>query len=209
MRPRSDMKRLTALLLVLAIACTVPAPAPITTQTPKAPQVTASEESAGTVPIPELKEEAFEETVMSEPAESALDIIPYTQLGCESLLTVEQFASSCNNVSDEFTVTYKVGTRNCFVNIKAKKNERLTAGITLTALKDGTTAMTEFERRLKVFNVGADKSVGERAYEFPKQDRATINFVRDEFIVEVGSDTRLCSKEGLLAVAKTVDRHID
>ncbi len=202
------MKKLLALLLVFALACTAPAPQTPTTPESPEPAVTATEESAGTVPQPEYISETAVESEPSTAEEAALDIVPYTELGCAQLLTAEQFAKSCVNESSEFVVTYKVGTRNCYVNIKARSNDRLTAGVNLVGLGDNEKALTEFDRRLKVFNVGADKSVGEKAYTFPKQDRETINFVKDEYLVEVASDTRLCSKENLLALAKVVDVHL-
>ena len=138
----------------------------------------------------------------------AYEIDPYSRLGCEQLLTGEQFASNCGKSASDLVVTSKIGTRNCFVNVKDRLNERLTAGITLTGYASSAEALTEFERRLKIFQVGADDSVGERAYVFPKVDRQTIHFVRNEFIVEVGSDTRLCPEENLVSIAKIVDAHI-
>lgn len=94
------------------------------------------------------------------------------------------------------------------VNIRAKGNDRLTAGVTLTGYKDAATAMKEFDRRLVVMKVGADKSVGDKAYEFPKLDRHTVNFIRNEFIIEVGSDSHICTEDGVEAVAKAVDGHL-
>src|SRR5574342_452379 len=61
---------------------------------------------------------------------------------------------------------------------------------------------------LVTHKIGTDKSVGERAYTFPKVDRQIINFVRNQFIVEVGADNRLCSKEDLLNVARVVDSNL-
>jgi len=205
------MKKLIALLLVFALACTAPAPhaPPAQAPTPE-PTVMASEQSQGAVTPPTYTSEPAADNMEEQetPVNAKLDIAPYTELGCEQVLTADQFANACHNDSSEFVVTYKVGTRNCLINVKSRSDARLTAGVTLTGFADGTAATTEFDRRLKVFNVGADKSVGERAYTFPKVDRATVNFVRNEYIIEVGSDTRICSEGDLLSVAKVVDQHI-
>ena len=206
------MKRLVLLLLIL-VAC-----APVEPETPvepvskpiSQPDVTTTE-SVVSAPkkAPVAPVEDKDDEVPLSPVENIdYDIDPYSQLGCEQLLTAEQFAESCGKDAGTLVVTYRIGTRNCIVNIKDYSNERLTAGITLTGFSDAETAEEEYDRRLRVLKVGADKSVGERAYEFPKLDRQTINFLRDEFIVEVGADSKLCEEEGLYGVAKVVDAHL-
>ncbi|RMD57447.1 hypothetical protein D6825_03985 [Candidatus Woesearchaeota archaeon] len=177
----------------------------------KEEQVTEEIVAQAQAPAKEKEQESESQSAKTEEqqaqtAEPAYE--PYTELGCENLLTKEQAAQACNKPPQELVITYKVGTRNCFVNIKHKENSRLTAGITLTAYEDGTTAAKEFQRRLEVLKLGADKSVGERAYEFPKKDRQEISFLRDEYIVEVGADTRLCTEEQVLELAKTADSHL-
>jgi hypothetical protein len=198
------MKRaFVVLLFLLLVACAPAAPPrePVPAPRPAEPQVITEEEVVS--PPQELPPKQVEVLTPEEPTGWEHD--PYSQLGCESLLTEEEFASSCGKDASGLVVTYRIGTKNCFVNVKDRANERLTAGITLTGYKDAETAEEEFDRRLVVLKVGADKSVGERAYEFPKLDRETIHFLRDEFIVEVGADTRLCSEEGLYSVARIVD----
>lgn len=194
------------LLFLALVACAPAAPPrePVPAPMIKEPQVATQEKIVS--PPQEAPPKPVEVMTPEEPAGYEID--PYTQLGCEKLLTPEDFSKSCGKNADEFIVTYRIGTRNCFVNIKDKANERLTAGITLTGYADAETAEKEFDRRLVVLKVGADKSVGERAYEFPKLDRQSINFLRNEFILEVGSDTRLCQEEGLYAVARIVDNRI-
>ncbi len=205
------MKKTIVFLFLLLVAC---APAGMQKQPPAHPapaETQVSTQEAVVSPPQELppKPTVGEEEVTGTPEEpTGWEHDPYTQLGCEKLLTEEEFASSCGKSADELVVTYKIGTHNCFVNVKDRANERLTAGITLSGFDDEETAEKEFDRRLVVLKVGADKSVGERAYEFPKVDRKTINFLRDEFILEVGSDTRLCDEQGLYAVAKIVDNRL-
>lgn len=203
------MIKYIALLLILLAAC-----AP---QQPAAPKMEEKEDL--TVPEVAISEEVVEvggdmevpEEVPPSPLEvTGSEIEPYTQLGCEKLLTDVEFAKECGKEVSAVVVTYRIGTRNCFVNMKDRANERLTAGITLTGYKDAETAETEFDRRLKVLKVGADKSIGERAYVPPlaMADREEMEFLRDEFIVEGGTDTRLCSKDGIIAVMRVVDSRI-
>lgn len=209
------MKKFWAFLLLFVVAC-----APAMEQKESSdiskpePAVLTSEEvvsPAQSLPPSSAMEEE-EEVVTGTPIEPSGAVHePYSQLGCESLLSVQEFASACGKESGNLVVTYKIGTKNCFVNIKDRLNERLTAGITLNGHVDGTTAAEEFERRLKVLKVGADKSVGERAYVLPNPpvDRAETFFLREEFIVKVGTDVRLCDEAGMLAVAKIVDSRLE
>lgn len=198
--------RFIALLLLVLMACAqVPEPTPIAAQDMPQPEVMTQEEVTSppvtTPPVPVVTQDDEEEP--------SPHIEPYTLLDCDKLLTQEEFLANCADTGvTNVVVTSKVGTNNCFINVKDRENERLTAGITLTQYKDGVTAMTEFERRLDVLNVGAAKTIGERVYEFAKADRDTLTFIRDAFIVEVGSDTRLCSKAGLEKIAERVDSHI-
>ncbi len=201
------MKKILLLLLLVLVAC-APAAPPAREVAPHAapPQVITQERvvSPPQPPTPVVREPE----VMPEPAGYQID--PYSQLGCEQLLTAQEFAGVCGKQAGDLVVTYRIGTRNCIVNIKDRANERRTAGFTLTGHKDAESAEEEFDRRLVVLKVGADKSVGERAYISPAKfvDRETLEFLRDEFIVEAGTDINLCSKEGLLAVARVFDSHI-
>ncbi len=127
---------------------------------------------------------------------------PYSTLGCQNLLTKAEFAGICEK--ENVDVTSKLGTKNCYVALKDKEDPRLTAEVSLTSYKDAEAAMTEFDRRLKVFNVGADKSVGDKAYTFPKLDRETLTFVKGANFVDVGADTRLCTKVQVKMLAQAV-----
>jgi len=204
------MKKALLVILLLLIACTQTPPAKQGTPATQPPSTVATSEEVNQAPQTKapapLPVKEPESAITPSPTETAPTTIdPYTQLGCEKLLTATEFASPCGKNANDLVVTYKVGTKNCFVNIKDRQNSQLTAGITLTGFKDTTTAANEYDRRLKVLKVGADQSVGQRAYVFPLVDRQSINFLRNKFILEVGSDTRLCSKDNLLTVAKTVD----
>jgi hypothetical protein len=198
-------------VLLLLVACAPAAQTPPKTTAPPAgePAVSTQEEvTSPPQPPSAVVTTGDDEEPLSpvEPSGSRID--PYSELGCAELLSAQEFAQACNHDPADFQVTYKIGTRNCYVNAKSKSDNRLTAGVSLTGFDDAPTAIKEFDRRLVVLKVGADKSVGERAYTFPKVDRQIINFVRNEFIVEVGADHRLCSKEDLLNVAKFVDNNL-
>jgi len=200
------MKRLLLLLLFILIACG-PAPPARPAQPaaqPVEPQVVASEQ------VVSPPQQAPPAPVVEEKVEKPATVDLYSKIGCENLLKGEEFARACDKNVADLVVTYKVGSKNCFVNIKDRLNERLTAGITLTGYVDDVTAEKEFDRRLVVLKVGADKSVGERAYTSPVTlvDREEMEFLRDEFIVEGGTDTRLCSKDGLISVMRIVDSRI-
>lgn len=195
------------LLIIAVVACgpTQPADEP-TKQTDDAKKPVDKVTEEVTQPAQEKPPEAkAEEPKEQEIPEPLVDFEPYTELGCEMLLDAETFAETCNQTAENLVVTYKVGTRNCFVNIKHREEERLTAGITLTKHESEEKAMSEFERRAEVFNVGMDSAVGQRTYMFPKMDRETVNFVEGASIVEVGADTRLCSKHDLVVLSRLVD----
>lgn len=207
------MKKIILFLLLLMVACAPSAPTVKDTDTsaPSEPQVVAKEQ-VESPPVQEPPKTAVKAPEVAgtplEPTGSVAE--PYSRLGCESLLSAEEFASECNKTADNLVVTYRIGTRNCIVNIKDRENDRLTAGIALTGYSDAGTAKIEFDRRLVVMKVGADDSVGERAYVPPAKliDREALEFLRGKFIVEAGTDTRLCSKEGLIAVSKIVDSRL-
>ena len=210
------MKWVLALLLLVLLACAPareqPPAAPAPEAPPAAPEVVTREEVVSPPqPKPLVMPEEEEEEAPGTPLEpSGAEIDPYSQLGCEQLLTDGDFAKECGKDINDIVVTYRIGTKNCFVNIKDRVFERRTAGITLTGYKDAETAEAEFDRRLKVLKAGADKSVGERAYVPPYQmvDRTGLEFLRDEFIIEMGADVRLCSADGLLAVARIFDSRL-
>ena len=206
------MKTIILFLLLLMVACAPSAPTVKDTDTaPSEPQVVAKEQ-VDSPPVQEPpKTVAPPADVAGTPLEPSGSVAePYSRLGCESLLSAEEFANECNKTADNLVVTYRIGTRNCIVNIKDRQNDRLTAGIALTGYSDAGTAKIEFERRLVVMKVGADDSVGERAYVPPAKliNREALEFLRGKFIIESGTDTRLCSKEGLIAVSKIVDSRL-
>ncbi len=208
------MKKIVILLLLLAVACAPVQPIVQNTDTkaPAEPQVVTKEQVVSQPQtIPETMKTEKIEPVPGTPLEPTAKTGDfYNLLGCQQLLSAEEFAKTCGKDAAYIAVTYKTGTRNCVVNIKDKQNERYTAGFTLTGYADAAAAKTEFERRLVVLKVGADDSIGERAYVPPMKlsDREALEFLRDKFIVEGGSDTRLCSKEGITETAKIVDSHI-
>lgn len=197
------------LLLLLLVACAPQSPQLATSSKPAAEDgnvatfvVTKPESQISpAVPPSEISEEPY---TPLEPTGSKIE--PYSKLGCSQLLTNTDFANVCGK--SNVKITSQIGTKNCYVNLKDYDNERLTAGVSLTGFKNSEDAMTEFERRLKVFNVGADKSVGEKAYTFPKLDRGTLVFVRSEYLVEVGSDTRLCTDVQVKQLAIIVDSRL-
>ena len=202
--------QLIVLMLMLLIACAPVAPPAKEMKAPGAADtsvVTKEEVVQPPQPKPVVRPEEVTGTPI-EPTGRKID--PYSQIGCEQLLSAPEFEKACGKETDSFIVTYKIGTKNCYVNARGKQNDRLTAGVSLTGFKDAVAAMTEFERRAHVLKVGADKSVGEKAYTNPAPlvDRETVNFVRGEYIVEVGSDTRLCEKAGVTDVAHIVDSHL-
>ncbi len=201
------MKKIILFLLLLMVACAPSAPVVKDTDTVASEPVVVAEEK---VDVPPAQAPPVAEKVEAEPVETGSVAEPYSRLGCESLLSAEEFAKECNKTADSLVVTYRIGTRNCVVNIKDGENERLTAGIALTGYSEEGVAKIEFERRLAVKKVGADSSVGERAYVPPLKlvDRESLEFLRGRFIVEAGTDTRLCSKEGLMAVSKIVDSRL-
>ncbi|MBW2969703.1 hypothetical protein KY309_01555 [Candidatus Woesearchaeota archaeon] len=199
------MKKTILLLLLLMVAC---APTQPTVQDKgmekiTEPQITTKEEVITTPPTPPVQAQAEE----AEP-QKIIDL--YSQIGCGQLLTAEEFAKECGKTADDIIVTYRTGTRNCMVNVKDRQNERLTSGISLTGYTDKEAATKEFDRRLVVLKVGADKSVGERAYTPPIKmvDREALEFIRDNYIVEAGTDTRLCPKAGLQAISRIVDSRL-
>ena len=204
------MMKYLVLLLILLVAC-VPQPAtPKMSEQAKAEQTSNAGLKINAVPEVATKEEVVQagvEEVTKETAPAPLEttgseIQPYTKLGCEKLLTDADFAQVCGKA--DVRVTSQVGTANCYVNLKDYENERRTADVSLHGYKDAAAAKTEFDRRLKVLQVGADSSVGERAYTFPKLDRETLSFVKAEYIVDVGSDTHLCTKDQVKELALIV-----
>lgn len=207
------MRMLFIALLLILVACAPQAPGtPGAPGETAVPQISTREQvtSPAQPPSPVVREPEPVPVPLTPVENIEYEADPYSQLGCEKLLTAEDFASACGKEAGSLVVTYRIGTRNCFVNVKDRANERLTAGMTLTGYKYAEDAMEEFDRRLKVLKVGADKSVGERVYDFPAKlaDREEMEFLRNEFIVKGGTDTRLCSKEGLAASLRIIDSRI-
>lgn len=204
------MRYIALFAVLLLAACTPAAPTLQDSNMPVVePTVQTSEEVISPPQdLPEQEEEVMMEDVPPAPLENVESVPePYSQLGCEQLITKEEFASSCGLDPELVSVTYKIGTKNCFINMKDLQNERLTAGISLTGYDSGVKAAEEFDRRLDVLKVGADKKVGERVYEMPNPpvDSSEVYFLRDEFIVKVNADVRLCEKDKLYEASKVVD----
>ncbi len=208
------MKKLLALLLLILVACvaTPPAADKVTRPAVQAETQVSTQEQVTSPAQDKIKTPAMEEEeVTGTPVEpTGWEHDPYSQLGCELLLEESEFAKECSQEITNLVVTYKIGTKNCFVNVKDRLNERLTAGVTVTGYDDAETAEKEFDRRLVVLKVGADQSIGERAYEMPNPavDRVESYFLRNEFIVKIGTDTRLCSQDGMLSVGRIVDSRL-
>lgn len=207
------MKKILFFVLLLLVACAPAAPMPPKTTAPAAGEPAVSTQEEVTSPPQKAPPSGVTTTGTDEEPGTPLEpsgskIDPYSELGCSELLTADEFANACGKDPASFVVTHKIGTKNCYVNSKDRQDNRLTAGVSLSGFASSADAMEEFERRLVVMKVGADKSVGEKAYTFPKVDRQIIYFVRNQFIVEVGADNRLCSKEDLLNVARIVDNNL-
>lgn len=187
------------LLLVVLVAC-APAPQqPVLDGSEPAPPVVKTSEKVISPPQP-LEAE--------EPEPPVRKIQPYTELGCEGLLSAGEFAEACSQEENDLVVTYKEGTNNCFVNVKDRESARLTAGITLTSYEDAEEASGELVRRAKVLGMDIDRDVGDVVYRWPKLDREAVHFAESKYIVEVASDTRLCPKEGVESLAKMVDARL-
>lgn len=208
------MKKLVLVLLALLVACAPSVVDKDTTVPAMEPTVETSEEVTSpaetSVPSVESTEEVMEKAPLAPLENTEYQINPYTQLGCEQLLTAEQFASACQTNMSDLEVTYKVGTNNCFVNIKSAGKLGYTAGVSLTGFASDEAAAKEFDRRLQVLKAGAYDTIAERYYNFPNP---TINsrelyFLRDQFIVKVNSDERLCPSENVEELARVVDMHL-
>jgi hypothetical protein len=177
------MKKALFLLLAFLIACAPVQEAPSEMQdTDIKDTEVRTIEKVDSAPEPVRMREKPEEKQEVAPAPEVKEgrvFEPYTKLGCEKLLSDEEFTAKCGPA---VVVTYKTGTNNCFISMKDYENERLTAGITLTAYESAETAMAEFERRAEVLKIDLNTFVGEKVYEFPKFDRETFNFVRGRFL---------------------------
>lgn len=200
------MNKVLLALCVLVVACTPIQPTVNdNTMTPPAqPAVSTSE--AVTTPAQPAAEEAMEDNSAMPMEVTGEEIDPYSMLGCEKILTAEEFATACGISAENIQVTSKIGTRNCMINVLDRNDPRLTAGVSLTGYADDETAEKEFDRRLVVLKVGADTSVGERAYVKPNPpvNRAMMYFLKNEFLVEAGADNRVCAPEKVVEFAKVV-----
>jgi len=212
-RPFVVMKKFVLVLLAVLVAC---APAPVVNDNTGAPLMEPTVETSEVVtqppsPVVEETEVVMEEKVPPAPIENMdYEIAPYTQLGCEQMLTKEQFAEACGSDVSDLEVTAKVGTNNCYVNIKSISKMGYTAGIALTGFGSAEKAAAEFDRRLKVFKAGAFDTIAERWFNFPNPvvDSRELYFLRDQFIVKVTADNRLCPSEKVEEVARVVDMHL-
>src|SRR3989344_4526210 len=169
------MKLAIILILVFLVACSQPQnffPSPATptpTNVDAVERVTRHAQNFTPESTPE------EIKVPLSPVENTEHVIdPYSELGCEQLLSAEQFAASCGKDASDFVITYKIGTQNCFINIRDRQNERRTAGITLSGFEDTEHAAREFERRAKVLGRNITTTVGEQSYRFSQLDRELL-----------------------------------
>lgn len=145
-------------------------------------------------------EQQPEEAEMAEPA----DI--YSDLGCDALFTLEEFASACGVELSMIEKTYKFGTKNCYVSINHKKDRALTAGLEAFAYPSAEDATEELNRRLKVRMAGASDSTipGARTYEYSQVGRNNIEFAKGANIVRLHANEELCPEDKLVGLAKKV-----
>jgi hypothetical protein len=117
------------------------------------------------------------------------------------------FAAACQT-DEEVVVSAKIGTNNCFINIKSREFERRTAGMVLDKFDSAEAAQAELRRRAQMRNRGVGDEVGDAEYEYEQVDRNVRDFVRGSSMVSVGSDIRLCSAENLLIFARALDARL-
>ena len=206
------MKYLVPVLLVLVLLFACSEPQKLT------PEPAASLDQGNVETIEQVTKPAQNFTPEPTPQESKVPLSPlentphvadpYSSIGCEQLLTTEQFASACQKTADTLVVTSKIGTRNCYVNIRDRDNERRTAGLTLTGFEDAEKAKNEFERRAKVLGRNITSEAGEQSYRASQFERELITFLRGSYIIEIGVDTRLCNIDKLPVLAQSVDKQL-
>lgn len=214
------MKRIALLLLAVLVAC-APVPNVKDNMAPPSmePIVKTSEEVTAPAVPSAMPSDAMQEKPVDEMMENVppaplenmdYQIVPYTELGCEQLLTKEQFSQVCGVDVSDLDVSYKVGTNNCYVNIKSVSRLGYTSGIALVGYGSGEKANYEFDRRLQVMKAGAFDTIGERFFNFPNPviNSRELYFLRGEFIVKVNADNRLCPSEKVEELARVIDAHI-
>lgn len=129
---------------------------------------------------------------------------PYTDMGCDAVLSVEEFASICGIDPNYLSKTYRSGSKNCIVNIRHTIDRTSTAAITSYLQTSENAASSELDRRLRVRMAGASNSTikGARTYMFDEIGRHNIEFSKGANLVTVSSSTDLCPEDKLMEIAK-------
>jgi hypothetical protein len=133
-----------------------------------------------------------------------LEIAPYSQLGCEQLASVEEFASACGHNVEKIERTARIGTKNCYLSFTSRELERRTAGIVLTAYDSSEKTLSELQRRADLRKGEITETVGQGVYKFVEIERNNLEFALDNYIVALSADEVLCSEDGLFALAQIV-----
>ena len=138
------------------------------------------------------------------------DVDAYSEVGCEYLFSVEEFANTCGVDPAFVSKTFRTGTKNCYVSGRHIEDRTSTAGIEATRYDSAEKATEEFDRRLKVRMVGAsDKTIpGARTYEFDQVGSHNIEFVKDDSIVSVHSSIALCPEDKIVELAKIIGKRV-
>ena len=188
--------------LVLLLACAAPQapeqkqPAPSAPVAPSPAEKVVVEEKTEPQPAPAEVPPGPLETTGWVPE-------PYSQLGCEQLVTEAMFTTPCQS-KEEVVITARIGTNNCHINIKSREYDRRTAGVVLEKFDSAEKAMAELRRRAGMRQRGVGDAVGDGEYQYEQVDANVIDFAKGSSIVSVRSDERLCSKENLVEFAKSV-----
>jgi hypothetical protein len=206
------MKYITLLMVLsLLVACTAPVvdeknvePADIVEVDEPQPEI-EPEPVAVTEPL--LESEPVEEEPEEVP-EATVDL--YSDLGCENLFSVEEFADICGLDPVFASKTFRSGTKNCYIAVRHITDRTSTANVEAYEFESPEEATKEFDRRLKVRLVGASPKTiaGARTYEFDQLGRHNIEFVKGNNIVSVHSSTALCPEDKLVKLARLVGKRV-
>jgi len=131
---------------------------------------------------------------------------PYTDIGCESLVVLSEFAAVCGVDLMDLSKTYRAGSKNCYVSVRHQQDRLSHASVHSVELDSADKAAGELERRLKVRMAGAsDKTIdGARTYEYEEIGRHNIEFAKGPHIVTVSASTSLCPEDKLIEVARSI-----
>lgn len=195
------MRLVLVVVLALLVAC-----APVDEVT-----VEPVEPAPQPAPEPEPRDEAPPVADVADVAEPEVEeevkpYGPYSDIGCESLFELADFARVCGVDGPSLSKTYRAGTKNCYVSVRHKQDRLSHAAINSVKFDSAEEAREEFERRLQVRLAGAsDKTIeGARTYEFAEINRHNIEFVKGQHIVTVGSSVSLCPEDRLMEIANLV-----